>query len=42
MVPGFALSTLAIVVMSLLDKPPSARQQAIHEEVDLTIAEHGG
>ncbi len=42
MVPGFALATLAIVLVSLLGKPPSARQQAIHEEVDLVIAEHGG
>lgn len=42
MVPGFAFATLAIVVVSLVDKPPSARQQAVHEEVDRVIAEQGG
>ena len=34
MVPGFGLATLAIVVVSLMDKPPSARQLEVHQEVD--------
>ncbi len=42
MVPGFGLATLAIIAASLLDQPPSARQQATHEAVDREIAEHGG
>jgi len=42
MVPGFGFATLAIIAASLLDQPPSARQQAIHEAVDREIAEHGG
>lgn len=37
MVPGFLLATLAIVAVSLLGKPPSARQVEIHEEVDREI-----
>ncbi|WP_159916982.1 sodium/proline symporter PutP [Pantoea sp. 18069] len=42
MVPGFGLATLAIVVASLLDKPPSSRQKALHAEVEREIATHGG
>jgi sodium/proline symporter len=42
MVPGFAFATLAIVVASLLDKPPSARQLSLHAEVEREIATHGG
>ncbi|MEG2880283.1 MAG: sodium:proline symporter, partial [Comamonas sp.] len=42
MVPGFALATLAIVVASLLDRPPSTRQLSLHAEVEREIATHGG
>ncbi|MET1115872.1 MAG: sodium:proline symporter, partial [Comamonas sp.] len=37
MVPGFVFATLAIVVVSLMGKPPSARQLKIHQEVDQEI-----
>jgi sodium/proline symporter len=37
MVPGFAFATLAIVGVSLMGKPPSARQVEIHGEVDREI-----
>ena len=40
-VPGFGFATLAIIVVSLLDQPPSAKMQAIHAEVDQEIATHG-
>ncbi|WP_408642951.1 hypothetical protein [Acidovorax bellezanensis] len=42
MVPGFGLATLAILAVSRLDAPPSARLQAIHAEVDEEIRLHGG
>lgn len=41
-VPGFGLAALAIIAVSLLDTPPSARQQQVHAEVDQEIATHGG
>lgn len=41
-VPGFGFATLAIIAVSLLDTPPSARLQALHAEVDAEIATHGG
>ena len=40
-VPGFALSSLAIVVVSLLGKAPSAAVQKTHAEVNLEIVMHG-
>ncbi|MDR2326226.1 MAG: sodium/proline symporter PutP [Acidovorax sp.] len=40
-VPGFALSSLAIVLVSLLGAPPSQRMRAIHAEVERDIAAHG-
>ena len=40
-VPGFALSAIAIVVVSLLDKAPSATIAAKHREVEAEIAAHG-
>ncbi|WP_315125662.1 sodium/proline symporter PutP [Comamonas antarctica] len=41
LVPGFAFATLAIAAVSLLDKPPSARQRELHAEVDREIAQLG-
>lgn len=40
-VPGFALSAIAIVVISLLDKKPSAAIQSTHATVEAEIAAHG-
>ena len=40
--PGFGFATLAIIAVSLLGQPPSARLQAIHAEVDEEIRLHGG
>ncbi|MDL5037333.1 sodium/proline symporter PutP [Comamonas sp. Y6] len=40
-IPGFVLSTLAIVVVSLLDKQPSSSMQDIHRQVNVEIATHG-
>ncbi|MDR2300189.1 MAG: sodium/proline symporter PutP [Comamonas sp.] len=40
-IPGFVLSTLAIVVVSLLDKQPSPSMQNIHRQVNVEIATHG-
>ena len=40
-VPGFVLSTLAIVVVSLLGKAPSTQMQQIHAQVNQEIASHG-
>ena len=40
-VPGFALSAIAIIVFSLLDKAPSASIAAKHKEVEAEIAAHG-
>ena len=40
-VPGFALSAITIIVISLLDKAPSATMQAKHREVEAEIAAHG-
>lgn len=40
-VPGFVLSTLAIVVVSLLGKAPSTQMQQIHAQVNQEIAAHG-
>ncbi|WP_417285231.1 sodium/proline symporter PutP [Comamonas sp.] len=40
-VPGFALSSLAIIVVSLLGKAPSAEVQKTHAEVNAEIAAHG-
>ncbi|WP_291590763.1 sodium/proline symporter PutP [Comamonas sp. UBA7528] len=40
-VPGFVLSTVAIVVVSLLGKMPSAAVQKTHAEVEAEIAAHG-
>ena len=40
-VPGFVLSSIAIVVVSLLDKAPSAAMQKTHAEVEAEIAAHG-
>ena len=41
-VPGFFFASLAIIAVSLLDQPPSARMLATHAEVDQEIAAHGG
>ncbi len=41
LVPGFAFATLAIAAVSLLDKPPSARQRELHAQVDREIAQLG-
>lgn len=41
-VPGFVLSTIAIVVVSLLGRMPSAAVQKTHAEVEAEIAAHGG
>jgi sodium/proline symporter len=40
-VPGFTLSAIAIIVVSLLDKAPSATITAKHREVEAEIAAHG-
>ena len=40
-VPGFVLSSLTIVVVSLMGKAPSAQMQKTHAEVDQEIALHG-
>ncbi|MBP7352157.1 MAG: sodium/proline symporter PutP [Comamonas sp.] len=40
-VPSFVLSTVAIVVVSLLGKMPSAAVQKTHAEVEAEIAAHG-
>ncbi|MBV7419985.1 sodium/proline symporter PutP [Comamonas sp. CMM03] len=40
-VPGFVLSTVAIVVVSLLGKTPSAAVQKTHAEVEAEIAAQG-
>lgn len=39
MVPGFIAATAAIVIASLLDRPPSATIQARHEQVRLSLRE---
>jgi sodium/proline symporter len=41
-VPGFVLSSLAIVLVSLFDAAPSARMQALHTEVEREIETLGG
>ena len=41
MVPGVLGATVTIVVVSLLGKAPSAAMQAQHEQVQLTLREHG-
>ena len=41
MVPGFILATLAIVVVSLLGRAPSAEIQANHDEVRASLRETG-
>ncbi|MDD3519447.1 MAG: sodium/proline symporter PutP [Chromatiales bacterium] len=41
-VPGFIAATLAIVVASLLGKPPAAELQARHEAVRLSLGADGG
>jgi len=40
-VPGFIAATVAIVVVSLLGKAPSAQLQARHEQVRATLREQG-
>lgn len=40
-VPGFVLSTVAIVMVSLLGKMPSAAVQKTHAEVEAEIAAQG-
>ena len=40
-VPGFIAATVAIVAVSLLGKAPSAALQVQHEQVRLTLREHG-
>ncbi|KGG85899.1 proline:sodium symporter [Comamonas thiooxydans] len=40
-VPGFAFSAIAIIVVSLLDKAPSATITAKHREMEAEIAAHG-
>ncbi len=40
-VPGFVAATVAIVIFSLLGKPPSAQLQAQHEQVHAVLGEHG-
>ena len=39
MIPGVILASLAIVIASLLDRPPPADVQATHEQVRLTLRE---
>jgi sodium/proline symporter len=41
MVPGFIAATVAIIVASLLDKPPPHDVQVTHEQVRLTLHENG-
>lgn len=41
MVPGVIAATLAIVVVSLLGRPPSAQVQATHRQVRLSLRETG-
>ena len=40
-VPGFTFSAIAIIVVSLLEKAPSATITAKHREVEAEIAAHG-
>ena len=40
-VPGFFAATVAILVVSLLGKVPSAQLQAQHEQVHATLGKHG-
>lgn len=40
-VPGFIAATVAIIVVSLLDKAPSAQLQEQHEQVHATLGENG-
>ena len=40
-IPGFAAATLAIVLVSLLGRAPSAGVQATHEQVRLSLRETG-
>ncbi|MBQ0132820.1 MAG: sodium:proline symporter, partial [Comamonas sp.] len=40
-VPGFILSSIAIVVFSLMGAAPSQRMQAVYEEVEQEIVQHG-
>ena len=40
-VPGFLLSSIAIVLVSLVDDAPSKKMLNTHEEVDREIAAHG-
>ena len=40
-VPGFVLSSLAIVLVSLMGKAPSARMLQVHAEVEQEVAVHG-
>jgi sodium/proline symporter len=40
-VPGFILSSIAIVVFSLMGAAPSQRMQAVHDEVEQEIVQHG-
>lgn len=41
MVPGFVAATIAIVVVSLLDREPPHDVQVTHEQVRLTLKENG-
>ncbi len=41
MVPGFIAASIAIVVVSLLGRPPSQAIQARHEQVRLSLRENG-
>ncbi|MDQ3205069.1 MAG: sodium/proline symporter PutP [Pseudomonadota bacterium] len=41
MVPGFAAATVAVIVASLLDSPPSQAVQATHQQVRLSLRETG-
>ena len=40
-VPGFIAATVAIIVVSLLGKAPSAQLQEQHDQVHATLGEHG-
>ena len=40
-VPGFVAATVAIFIVSLLGKPPSAQLQAQHEQVHAMLSENG-
>ena len=40
-IPGFLLSTLAVVIFSLISPPPSASIRQTFDEVETDVREHG-